>query len=193
MQQAIRVIPRERTRRLDPLSRLDFFDIHELGIGLENVLIFGKVDRDSRGPLLYQSQAVWSMIRLAAGMSQGAISRNELDDWLKSLRTRASELSLPGPPDMPPQQRVQYAASPQLRSEYFEEMQKYWANELARKAQEIQREREAALAAARARVALAAARARNRPPDPQTRQDENNDNDDDDEDDDDDSDESAES
>ncbi|KXL42430.1 hypothetical protein M433DRAFT_145856 [Acidomyces richmondensis BFW] len=65
--QPIKVNPIDRTRPLDPMARLDFFDIHEFDDDVPFTTIYGNVDGDSCGPLLYQYEAVWASIRRAGG------------------------------------------------------------------------------------------------------------------------------
>lgn len=69
--QPILVIPYERVRPLDPMSRLDFFDVHEFDDDVDNVMLYGKVDQRSQRAFEFQYQAVWQHIRQAAAQPSG--------------------------------------------------------------------------------------------------------------------------
>ncbi|KAK4892803.1 hypothetical protein LTR27_008717 [Elasticomyces elasticus] len=69
----------DRTRPLDPMSRLDFFDVHNFDTSLQNIRVYGDVHRDSQLPLRTQYMAV------------------------QALGNRSAEQGrLPGPPGPPP-------------------------------------------------------------------------------------------
>ncbi|KAK4921840.1 hypothetical protein LTR49_010779 [Elasticomyces elasticus] len=57
----------DRTRPLDPMSRLDFFDVHRFDTSLQNIRMYGDVNRDPQLPLRTQYMAVQALgSRLAA-------------------------------------------------------------------------------------------------------------------------------
>ncbi|KAK5742070.1 hypothetical protein LTR17_003578 [Elasticomyces elasticus] len=70
----------DRIRPLHPMSRLDFFDVHNFDTSLQNIRVYGDVSRDSQAPLRTQYMAVQA-------------SKN---------RSTAQQGRPPGPPGPPP-------------------------------------------------------------------------------------------
>ena len=64
--QAIRIIPYDREKALDPMARLDFGDRYEFDYGVPNIRPFGRVHDDSQAALFVQYNAVWATIQRAA-------------------------------------------------------------------------------------------------------------------------------
>ncbi|KAK4950617.1 hypothetical protein LTR10_010610 [Elasticomyces elasticus] len=66
--QAILVIPSDKTRPLDPMSRLDFFDRQTFDINIADVRIYGRVEQRYVPILLGQYHAVWAGIQRSTGL-----------------------------------------------------------------------------------------------------------------------------
>jgi hypothetical protein len=94
--QAILVINRDRTRPLDPISRLDFFDIHRFDVNLKHVSLYGQVHPEHIVRLVGQYQAVWASFALDASQLTGLPSLPTLGTVEASHlqpATRASSIS----------------------------------------------------------------------------------------------------
>ena len=49
------------------MARLDYFDVHDFDLNVQNVTIYGEVTPESLAPLWYQFQAVWASIQQRTG------------------------------------------------------------------------------------------------------------------------------
>ena len=137
--QAIRVVPYEPTSALDPMSRLNFFDIIEFDAYVGHTKLYGKVYEDSRGALLFQYRAVWEAVRHAAARTRpdlgaGAITLEALARLLDQWRQRAENLQVSRPPDVNDQIRQRMASDPQVRQMYFDRVTDAWRTQLASRA-----------------------------------------------------------
>lgn len=137
--QPILVEPRDLGTALDPMSRLDFFDVHEFEENVDRVKLFGKVHRDSRGVLRYQYEAVWARINTIANdrnPQEAAIPIPDLQRWYESLRARAVQLGLTQPRQLTIEELQRYAASHDLRTQLSASLQAAWIREARRMREE---------------------------------------------------------
>jgi hypothetical protein len=94
--QPILVINRDRARPLDPISRLDFFDIHRFDVNLKHVSLYGQVHPDHIVRLIGQFQAVWASFALDASQVTGLPSMptiGAIEPPRLQSTTRASSVS----------------------------------------------------------------------------------------------------
>lgn len=64
--QAIRVMPYDKTKALDPMARLDYGDRYIFDHGVPNIRVWGRVHENSLPSLFVQFSAVWQNIHSAA-------------------------------------------------------------------------------------------------------------------------------
>lgn len=135
--QAILVTPRDVTRPLDPMSRLDYFDIHEFDSDVNYTKVYGKVAERDLGVLYNQYRAVRAAISVATLQAPdveivrpGAMTIRELDQRLASLQQRAEQLGVTAPPRLTDQQREYMVQHSEYMRQFFERISESWRAQL---------------------------------------------------------------
>ncbi|KAK3115369.1 hypothetical protein LTR53_005360 [Teratosphaeriaceae sp. CCFEE 6253] len=164
----ILVVEVDRARPLDPMSRVDFFDVYDIDTSHPYIRIYGAVHRDSLEPLRAQYRAVQALARanapaaravapppvqpavqpapiqdvqaMAAAVSaNAAISVGVLADYLDYLRRYAQENRFTAPPALNAEQLQFLAATPSERSVMLARLWSNWREQAQAQAQSAAR------------------------------------------------------
>ncbi|KAK3075502.1 hypothetical protein LTR53_001119 [Teratosphaeriaceae sp. CCFEE 6253] len=158
----------DRARPLDPMSRINFFDVYDIDTSHPDIRIYGTVHRDSLEPLRAQYRAVQASAHanapaaraaapppnplavqpapvqdvqaMAAAVSaNAAISVGVLADYLDYLRRYAQENRFTAPPALNAEQLQYLAATPSERSVMLARLWANWREQAQAQAQSAAR------------------------------------------------------
>ncbi|KAK5156867.1 hypothetical protein LTS14_004384 [Recurvomyces mirabilis] len=90
--QPILVVNRDRTRPLDPMSRLDFFDITHFDTSLRGLAIYGHVHPEHLARLASQRANVWNSFAMQTGGTP-PVAPQQNRSTRRDQRTRTSSMS----------------------------------------------------------------------------------------------------
>ncbi|KAK4561242.1 hypothetical protein LTR86_004559 [Recurvomyces mirabilis] len=90
--QPILVVNRDRTRPLDPMSRLDFFDLTHFDTSLRGLVVYGYVHREHLARLASQRANVWNSFAMQTGEAP-PVAPQQNRSTRRDQRTRTSSMS----------------------------------------------------------------------------------------------------
>lgn len=154
---ALRVVPYDRGKALDPMARLDYGDRYQFDQGVPNIRLFGRVHDKHLAALFLQYNQVWNSIqRLAQGAvapssalpteassqtvvptvrrdftnaNSGPIADDQVRELLRRYTAYANRHGYPMPEQQPNSNGIRtMAQNSATRAAYFQRIRSLWQN-----------------------------------------------------------------